>query len=105
MIADTLETVITEYGPTNTLEQENILQEIMQKYIPSSLSKAGFFREAAFHGGTCLRILFGTARFSEDLDFLLLKGNPGFQWEKYLEHVREDCAGENYHPQSAVQTQ
>jgi len=94
MISDTLEAVIAEYSPANTLEQENALQEIMQKYILSSLSKTGFFSEAAFHGGTCLRILFGTTRFSEDLDFLLLRENAAFQWEMYLEHVREDCAGE-----------
>ena len=38
-----------------------------------ALSRAGFFRVAAFQGGTCLRILYGLERFSEDLDFVLEK--------------------------------
>lgn len=94
MLAETLETVISEYGPENALDQENILQEIMQKYILSALSRTTFFREALFHRGTCLRIVFGTRRFSEDLDFLLIRVNPNFTWDTYLERVREECAGE-----------
>ena len=31
------------------------------------LSKAGFFEEAAFYGGTALRIFYGLDRFSEEL--------------------------------------
>ena len=79
---------IRDYAPANPLEQENVLQELMQHYILASLSRAGFFSEAAFHGGTCLRIVNGLGRFSEDLDFLLKRPDPDFRWQAYLDAVR-----------------
>ena len=79
MTGDVLKRRIDEYSPANSIEQENVLQEIMQQYILSSLSRAGFFNTAMFHGGTCLRIIFGTNRFSEDLDFLLKIQDPDFR--------------------------
>jgi len=66
----------------------------MQHYVLASLSRAGIFSEAIFHGGTCLRIVHGMRRFSEDLDFLLKRPDPEFRWAKYLESVARDCARE-----------
>ncbi len=94
MIADMLKNRIREYAPANVVEQENVLQELMQHYVLASLSRAGMFSEAIFHGGTCLRIIYGTNRFSEDLDFLLKSPNPAFRWNKYLERIEKDCAQE-----------
>ena len=85
---------IREYAPASPIEQENVLQELMQHYVLSSLSRAGLFVEAMFHGGTCLRIVFAMNRFSEDLDFLLKRPNPDFRWQGYLESIRRDCAQE-----------
>jgi predicted nucleotidyltransferase component of viral defense system len=85
---------IRDYAPANPLEQENVLQELMQHYILASLSRAGFFSAAAFHGGTCLRIVNGLGRFSEDLDFLLKRPDPDFRWQAYLDAVRKDCLQE-----------
>jgi predicted nucleotidyltransferase component of viral defense system len=85
---------IREYSPANPVEQENVLQELMQHYVLSSLSRAGFFAEAMFHGGTCLRIVWGINRFSEDLDFLLKQPDPNFRWQGYLESVQKDCEQE-----------
>jgi len=85
---------IRDYAPANLIEQENMLQELMQHYVLSSLSRAGLFGEAMFHGDTCLRIVYGMNRFSEDLDFLLKQPNPHFRWQGYLESVRKDCAQE-----------
>lgn len=47
------------------------MKEIMQEIVLCGLSRAGFFKEAAFYGGTALRIFYGLDRFSEDLDFSL----------------------------------
>ena len=85
---------IRDYAPANPLEQENVLQELMQHYLLASLSRAGFFSEAVFHGGTCLRIVNGLGRFSEDLDFLLKRPDPDFRWQTYLDAVRKDCLQE-----------
>jgi predicted nucleotidyltransferase component of viral defense system len=64
------------------------LTEIMQSIALLGLWRAKFFEQAAFYGGTALRILHGLDRFSEDLDFSLLKKDPHFKLEPYNEAVR-----------------
>ena len=97
MKSDFLSNRLKEYAPANALEQENALAEMMQHYLLASLSRARFFSRALFHGGTCLRILYGLNRFSEDLDFVLKAPNPGFDWAPYAERIRKDCAAEGIH--------
>jgi predicted nucleotidyltransferase component of viral defense system len=97
MIGDVLRNRIREYAPSNALEQENVLQELMQHYVLASLSRARLFSLAAFHGGTCLRILYGMNRFSEDLDFILKEPDEAFEWGPYLEKIRRDCKAEGIH--------
>lgn len=75
------------YQCQTILEEENALKEIIQEIALMALSRAGFFREAAFLGGTCLRILYGLERFSEDLDFSLQVSNKNFVWSKYVNHL------------------
>jgi hypothetical protein len=94
MIKDLLAARLREYGPANALEQEQALAEIMQHYVLASLARAGFFSLAAFHGGTCLRILHAMNRFSEDLDFVLKTPDASFDWDPYLARIRRDCADE-----------
>ena len=96
MIHRVLEEKIKEYAVTSVLDQENVLQEIVQQIVLASLSRAGLFSsaQAVFHGGTCLRIVYGMNRFSEDLNFFLKRPDPGFSWERYLEHVVRDGYGE-----------
>ncbi len=48
-----------------------ITKEAMQEIILYAIDKSGFSDKIVFHGGTCLRILHGLDRFSEDLDFNL----------------------------------
>jgi predicted nucleotidyltransferase component of viral defense system len=94
MLARALSARIREYAPASPIEQDNVLQECMQHYVLSSLARAGLFAEAMFHGGTCLRIVYGMSRFSEDLDFLLKQPDPTFRWQRYMEALRRDCAQE-----------
>jgi len=94
MMNRVLRAKLDEYAPSNAVEQDNVLQEMMQHYVLAGLARAGLFKEAIFHGGTCLRIVNGINRFSEDLDFLLKHPDPGFRWHPYLEAVRKDCAAE-----------
>ncbi|MDD2904742.1 MAG: nucleotidyl transferase AbiEii/AbiGii toxin family protein [Sulfurimonas sp.] len=65
------------------------LREILQEIVLYALSDAGFFNHAVFYGGTALRILYGLPRFSEDLDFSLLKPDPSFDLGKYEKAVLE----------------
>lgn len=84
------------YQCQTVLDQENALKEIAQEIALMALSRAGFFRIAAFHGGTCLRILYGLERFSEDLDFVLDKPNKQFNWDVYVKSMREEFAAYGY---------
>lgn len=63
------------------------LREIVQEIVLYALSDAGFFNHAVFYGGTALRILYALPRFSEDLDFSLLKSDPTFDLSKYEKAV------------------
>lgn len=80
---------LLSYNSQTLLEQENALKEIAQEIALMALSNAGFFRIAAFQGGTCLRILYGLERFSEDLDFVLLKPEKDFNWHQYTKNMQE----------------
>ena len=64
------------------------LRQIVQEITLSALGRSQFFKHAAFQGGTCLRIMHGLERYSEDLDFVLLHHNPRFIWESYLEKIQ-----------------
>jgi hypothetical protein len=94
MIKDLVAARLREYAPADALEQEHALAEIMQHYVLASLARAGFFSHAAFHGGTCLRILHAMNRFSEDLDFVLKAPGASFNWGPFLARIQRDCADE-----------
>lgn len=66
------------------------LREIMQEIALLGLWRSKFFENAAFYGGTAMRILYGLDRFSEDLDFSLLKPMPQFDISKYLAALQKE---------------
>jgi len=78
---------IEEYRPSNKEQAEQALREIMQEVSLAGLQRSGFFEEAAFYGGTALRIFYGLNRFSEDLDFSLLDVNSDFNMEPHLKGI------------------
>lgn len=84
-----LEQMIEDYHPKNNEEKRNVIKEVMQEIVLCGLSKAGFFDESAFYGGTALRIFYGLDRFSEDLDFSLLVKNKDFNLEKYFPILKD----------------
>ena len=81
---------IAEYKPQNEEEILNSLREIMQEITLAGLSRTDFFENAAFYGGTALRIFYGLDRYSEDLDFSLLKPNANFTLEPYFKAVLDE---------------
>ena len=85
------------YAPKTVLETEQALREIMQEIALAGLYRANFFKQAAFYGGTALRIFHGLNRFSEDLDFSLLEKNPAFELASYLEGVKSEFAALGMH--------
>lgn len=81
---------IAEYSPKNTDDILSALREIMQEVALAGLSRTDFFEKAAFYGGTALRIFYGLDRFSEDLDFSLLKEDPDFSLQPYFESILDE---------------
>ncbi|MGE4510745.1 MAG: nucleotidyl transferase AbiEii/AbiGii toxin family protein, partial [Sulfurimonadaceae bacterium] len=79
--------MLEKYDLTNSNSSYDALREILQEIVLLGLYDAGFFKHAAFYGGTALRILHNLPRFSEDLDFLLLKSNPEFNLKPYEEAI------------------
>ncbi len=70
---------------TDSAETElTAIREITQELILFALSTSDFFSHAAFQGGTCLRIVHGLNRFSEDMDFILKTSESSFSWQQYL---------------------
>lgn len=68
-------------------EEMNSLKEIYQEIALAGLARSDFFKIAAFQGGTALRIIHQLARFSDDLDFVLLEPSQIFQWKNYLQAI------------------
>ena len=79
-----LEQMVENYEINNNEEKRNAVKEVMQEIVLCGLSKAGFFKEAAFYGETALRIFYGLDRFSEDLDFALIVKNCDFNLNSYF---------------------
>ncbi len=50
----------------------------------------------AFHGGTALRFLFASARYSEDLDFALEQAREEYDFRAYLQVIRSTFSAEDY---------
>ncbi|MBQ3475559.1 MAG: nucleotidyl transferase AbiEii/AbiGii toxin family protein [Bacilli bacterium] len=85
-----IEQMLSKYEIKNINDEINALKEIIQEIVLSGLSRGNFFNEAAFYGGTALRIFYKLDRFSEDLDFALLKPNKDFDLTKYFECIDKE---------------
>lgn len=86
-----IEQMINGYNIRNTNDEINALKEIIQEIVLSGLSRANFFEEAAFYGGTALRIFYNLDRFSEDLDFALIIPNKEFNLDKYFTYIEKEA--------------
>ncbi len=88
---DILEQMLSHYPMDTADARRNALYEVMQQVVLCGLYRGGFFSEAAFYGGTCLRIFHGLNRYSEDMDFCLLKKDENFTLEKYFPDIIDEC--------------
>lgn len=82
--------MLTGYPCKTRQDYVHALKEIIQEVALLGLWRAKFFDHAAFYGGTALRIFYGLDRFSEDLDFSLLKKSRDFKLSPYLKAVKEE---------------
>jgi hypothetical protein len=80
---DAIARMLGRYECQSVEDYVRALREIMQEIALLGLWRSKFFEKAAFYGGTALRILYGMDRFSEDLDFSLLKPMKDFDLSRY----------------------
>lgn len=85
-----LSQMLSKYEINNIEDKKNAIKEVVQEIVLCGLSRGGFFKEAAFYGGTALRIFYGLDRFSEDLDFSLVTQEPNFDLTKYFPYIENE---------------
>lgn len=86
------EKMLSAYDQSTETARRNAIYEVSQQIVLAGLADGGFFDKAAFYGGTCLRIFHGLNRFSEDMDFTLLKEDSSFNFEQYFQSVIDQFA-------------
>lgn len=79
--------MLSQYDMSTEQKKRNAIFEVNQQIVLAGLYHGGFFDNAAFYGGTCLRIFHGLQRFSEDMDFSLLKPDDNFDFKKYFQPI------------------
>lgn len=84
--------MLSAYDLATEQQRRNATFEVNQQIILAGLYNGGFFNEAAFYGGTCLRIFHGLQRFSEGMDFSLLTPNESFDFTQYFQPIIDQFA-------------
>lgn len=86
-----------KYAQENNIpwQEKNILLEYLQTQILKALSLSKFNDSISFLGGTCLRFAHGIDRFSEDLDFDLIK-KGGFEIEKLMQDIKKKLESQGF---------
>jgi predicted nucleotidyltransferase component of viral defense system len=87
MTGTIFENMLARYEIHTKDEKTNATHEVMQQITLAGLYRSGFFDRAAFYGGTCLRIFYGSQRFSEDMDFSLLQTDRNFALENHFDDI------------------
>jgi len=75
LMSSSLISEIVERARLSGLNVENVLRELFQKLILYSLTVKNIERYYVFQGGTAVRLIYGSPRFSLDLDFTVINRN------------------------------
>jgi predicted nucleotidyltransferase component of viral defense system len=87
-----LEDMLRAYQPVTPQDWLQATREVVQEITLLGFWRSGFFENAAFYGGTALRIFHGLQRFSEDLDFSLLDRADSVPLDSALANVKTELA-------------
>lgn len=71
----------------------HIIRENIEIAILDALSQSKIIKNLIFYGGTSLRLAYNSPRFSEDLDFLMIKKIPQKELKTILENFVQDNPG------------
>ena len=84
--------ILAAYEIRSVEDSLRALREVMQEIALLGLWRSKFFENAAFYGGTALRVLYGFDRFSEGLDFSLLEKRKDFDLADYSGALKRELA-------------
>lgn len=87
-----LELVASKTGYNTKL---NAMREYLQAYVLRVMYDEGVFRTTAFLGGTALRFLYMLPRFSEDLDFSVVK-EMNYSFPEMVEKIKKELGLAGY---------
>ncbi|MDZ4168031.1 MAG: nucleotidyl transferase AbiEii/AbiGii toxin family protein [Coriobacteriia bacterium] len=82
----------------------HVVREFLQVRLLEAMQHAGAHSYLAFHGGTALRLLYQTPRFSEDLDFSYEPADGAFDFSTLGTSIAHDLRQEAYDVEVAVKT-
>jgi predicted nucleotidyltransferase component of viral defense system len=94
---DAIRSMLDRYECRSRDDYVNALREILQDVALLGLWRSKFFEHAAFYGGTALRVLYGLDRYSEDLDFSLLKPDKSFSLKAYGDALLREISSFGFH--------
>ena len=94
---DAIRSMLDHYDCRARDDYVNALREILQYMALLGLWRAKFFEHAAFYGGTALRVLHGLDRYSEDLDFSLIKPDASFSLGIYGDALQREISSFGFH--------
>jgi hypothetical protein len=94
-----LEIVRSETSPARAFHSA---REYLQALILESLQRSGAMLTLAFHGGTALRFLYSSRRFSEDLDFALERPGPEYDFRGQLLSIQSRLRSLGFSPELKV---
>ncbi len=83
IIQETIQKLATQH---QTSEFPNIIREYFQHLFLSQLYRIEGAENILFKGGTALKIIYGSPRFSEDLDFSIFNIEQ-YQQEKFIDDI------------------
>lgn len=93
MIQPAIKQMLEKYQCVSEQDYVNALKEIFQEIALLGLWRAKFNEYAAFYGESALRILYHLDRFSEDLDFTLLKVDKNFNLDPFNKAIADELNG------------
>lgn len=93
-----------ELVASSDMPGRHVMREYLQLRLLEGLQEVGATAELAFHGGTALRLLYRTPRFSEDLDFATLRVDTTFDLTDVLGGVKYALEREGYDVSMAIKT-
>lgn len=82
----------------------NRVREYIQEYFLYILYKNKIFKDYVFCGGTALRFLHRTKRFSEDLDFILSYGKRKSDSKYLFEEIKKEFTAAGYNIEISLST-